>query len=287
MKCSLISITLLHQISDSCPSTISLTFTNEIKGGYYVRLFSFVLNFSVSRLKLDLSVNLPNYLSLARILIVPLLVVVLLTPLAERWFGISGYALAIGIFLAATLTDILDGHLARSRNQVSTLGKFLDPIADKLLVSAALIVLVEKNLAPSWAVVIILGREFVVTGLRSVAAAEGIIIQAQTSGKIKMWAQSIAIVALLVAAATGNPPVSNFGLDYPAITFWEVAEVRDAFANLGTFALTSNDWKVFGYLIGRGALWLSVALAIWSLYDYLAFFFKSKQDIANAKKADA
>lgn len=231
--------------------------------------------------------NLPNYLSLARILIVPLLVVVLLTPLAERWFGISGYALAIGIFLAATITDILDGHLARSRNQVSTLGKFLDPIADKLLVSAALIVLVEKNLAPSWAVVIILGREFVVTGLRSVAAADGIIIQAQTSGKIKMWAQSVAIVALLVAAATGNPPVSNFGLDYPAVTFWEVAEVRTAFTNLASLSLTSNDWKVFGYLVGRGALWLSVALAIWSLYDYLAFFFRSKQELANAKKADA
>ena len=100
----------------------------------------------------------------------PVLVVVLLTPFAERWFGISGYALAIVIFLIASFTDILDGHLARRRNQVSTLGKFLDPIADKLLVSAALIVLVEKHLAPSWAVVIILGREFIVTGLRSVAA---------------------------------------------------------------------------------------------------------------------
>ncbi|MDM7920733.1 MAG: CDP-alcohol phosphatidyltransferase family protein, partial [Pyrinomonadaceae bacterium] len=73
--------------------------------------------------------NLPNYLTLVRIFIVPLLVVVLLTPVAEKWFGISGYALAIVLFLGATFTDILDGHLARSRNQVSTLGKFLDPIA--------------------------------------------------------------------------------------------------------------------------------------------------------------
>lgn len=207
---------------------------------------------------------------------VPLLVVALLTPVAESWLGINGYALAIIIFMAAVLTDILDGHLARSRNQVSTLGKFLDPIADKLLISAALIVLVEKQLAPSWAVVIILGREFIVTGLRSVAAAEGIIIQAQLSGKIKMWAQSVAVVALLVAAATGKPPVSNFGLDYPFLRFWEVEEVQTAFSNLSAFSLTSNDWKVFGYLVGRGALWVSVAMAVWSLYDYLSYFLKKK-----------
>ncbi len=207
----------------------------------------------------------------------PLLVVVLLTSVSERWIGVSGYALAIVIFLAAALTDFLDGHLARRRNQVSTLGKFLDPIADKLLISAALIVLVEKQLAPSWAVVIILGREFVVTGLRSVAASEGIIIQAQAIGKIKMWAQCVAVVALLVAAATGNPPVSNFGQDYPAFRFWDVAEVRAAFANLTTLSITTNDWKVFGYLVGRGALWVSVILAFWSMYNYFVFFFREKQ----------
>ena len=221
--------------------------------------------------------NLPTYLTFARIVVVPLLVVALLTPVADKVFGISGYVLAIILFVGASITDILDGHLARRRNQVSTLGKFLDPIADKLLVSAALIVLVEKHLAPSWAVVIILGREFIVTGLRSVAASEGIIIQAQTSGKIKMWAQCIAIVALLVAAAAGNPPVSNFGLDYPALKFWEVAEVQVAFSNLSSLSLTLNDWKVFGYLVGRAALWASVLLAIWSMYDYLTFFFKEKK----------
>jgi CDP-diacylglycerol--glycerol-3-phosphate 3-phosphatidyltransferase len=222
-------------------------------------------------------VNLPNYLTFARIVIVPLLVVVLLTPVAENWVGISGYALAIIIFLVAALTDIFDGYLARRRNQVSKLGKFLDPIADKLLVSAALIVLVEKHLAPSWAVVIILGREFIVTGLRSVAASEGIVIQARNIGKIKMWAQCVAIVALLVAAANGKPPVSNFGLDYPAFRFWEVAEVQAAFSNLTSMSLTANDWKVFGYLIGRGALWVSVITAIWSMYDYFTYFFREKQ----------
>jgi len=217
--------------------------------------------------------NLPNYLTLARIVVVPLLVVVLLTTVAESWLGISGYALAIGIFIAASLTDILDGHLARRRNQVSNLGKLLDPIADKLLVSAALIVLVEKHLAPAWTVVIILGREFIVTGLRSVAAADGIVIAAEKIGKIKMWAQCVAIVALLVAGATGNPPVSNFGWNLPAFPFWEVAEVQVAFSNLVRFSLTANDWKVFGYLVGRGALWISVITAIWSMYDYFKIFY--------------
>ena len=228
--------------------------------------------------------NLPNYLTLARIIIVPLLVVVLLTPIAEQWFGISSYALAIGIFLAASFTDILDGHLARRRNQVSNLGKLLDPIADKLLVSAALIVLVEKHLAPAWTVVIILGREFVVTGLRSVAATEGIIIQAQTAGKIKMWAQCVAIVALLVAAANGNPPVSNFGWELPTFRFWEVAEVQTAFSNLFNFALTTDDWRVFGYLVGRGALWASVLTACWSMYDYFKYFFVENKKRRNVGK---
>lgn len=221
--------------------------------------------------------NLPNYLTLLRILIVPLLVVVLLTDVVDSYLGISGYAFAIAIFLIASFTDILDGHLARRRNQVSNFGKLLDPIADKLLVSAALIVLVEKHLAPAWAVVIILGREFIITGLRSVAATEGIVIQAKNLGKIKMWAQCVAIVALLVAGATGKPPVSNFGLEYPSFRFWEVAEVQTAFSHLVQLNLTTNDWKVFGYLVGRGALWVSVITALWSMYDYFKFFIKERQ----------
>lgn len=232
--------------------------------------------------------NLPNYLTLTRIVIVPLLVVVLLTPVSEKWFGIQGYALAIVIFLIASFTDILDGHLARARNQVSKMGALLDPIADKLLVSAALIVLVEKHLAPAWAVVIILGREFIITGLRSVAAAEGIVISAQKVGKIKMWAQCVAIVALLVAGATGDPPVSNFGWVFPSLRFWEVAEVQIAFTNLFNFSLSSNDWKVFGYLVGRGALWIAVITACWSMYDYFKFFLvenkKRKEDLISAEK---
>jgi CDP-diacylglycerol--glycerol-3-phosphate 3-phosphatidyltransferase len=230
-------------------------------------------------------VNLPNYLTLARIVLVPLLVVILLTPFAEEWFGISSYALAIGIFLAASLTDILDGHIARKRNQVSNFGKLLDPIADKLLVSAALIVLVEKHLAPAWAVVVILGREFIITGLRSVAASEGIVIAAQKIGKIKMWAQCVAIVALLVAGAAGNPPVSNFGWSVPTFRFWEVTEVQTAFAHLFSLSVNTNDWRVFGYLVGRGALWFAVITACWSMIDYFKYFFvenKKRKTLAEA-----
>jgi CDP-diacylglycerol---glycerol-3-phosphate 3-phosphatidyltransferase len=220
-------------------------------------------------------VNLPNYITVGRIVVVPLLVVVLLTPVAERWFGMSGYALAIILFIIAAVSDIVDGQLARRRKQVSTLGKFLDPVADKLLISAALIVLVEKHLAPSWAVVVILGREFIITGLRSVAANEGIVIQAQGMGKLKMWAQCVAVVALLVAAANGTPPVSNFGLEYPA-AFWQVPEVQIAFSNLLQFTINQNDWKVFGYLVGRGALWVAVITAVWSMYGYFAYFIRER-----------
>ncbi|MEP6788965.1 MAG: CDP-diacylglycerol--glycerol-3-phosphate 3-phosphatidyltransferase [Acidobacteriota bacterium] len=225
--------------------------------------------------------NLPNYITLGRIVVVPLLVVVLLTPVAEHALGVSGYAAAIVIFVIASLSDIVDGQLARRRDQVSILGKFLDPIADKLLISAALIVLVEKHLAPSWAVVVIIGREFIITGLRSVAASEGIVIQAQSLGKLKMWAQCVAVVALLVAAANGTPPVSNFGLDYPA-AFWQVPEVRAAFSDLANFTITSNDWKVFGYLVGRGALWISVITAIWSMYGYFSYFLVERKRSAVA-----
>ena len=229
--------------------------------------------------------NLPNYLTLARIILVPLLVVILLTPFVDDYFGISSYALAIGIFLAASFTDILDGHLARRRNQVSNLGKLLDPIADKLLISAALIVLVEKHLAPAWTVVIILGREFIVTGLRSIAATEGIVIAAQKIGKIKMWAQCVAIVALLVAGATGNPPVSNFGWVLPTFRFWEVAEVQTAFGHLFNFSLDTDDWRVFGYLVGRGALWIAVITACWSMYDYFKFFLIENKNRKSLKEA--
>jgi CDP-diacylglycerol--glycerol-3-phosphate 3-phosphatidyltransferase len=230
-------------------------------------------------------VNLPNYLTVTRIIIVPLMVVVLLTPFAEEVFGVTRYALAIALFLTAAITDFFDGHLARKRNQVSKLGILLDPVADKLLVSAALIALVEKQLAPAWTVVIILGREFVVTGLRSIAASDGVIISANMTGKIKMWAQCVAIVSLMVVGANTLPPVTNAGQVLPSLRFWELPEVQTAIQHLFSFSLNGNDWRVFGYLIGRAALWVAVITSIWSMFEYFALFRRADRERKLAEAA--
>ena len=137
--------------------------------------------------------NLPNSLTVTRIFLIPLLVVVLLTGrFADR--EIWGFI----VFVIAALTDYLDGYFARKRKQVTTLGKLLDPIADKLLISAAFISLVELGIAPAWMVVIIVGREFAVTGLRSIAAAEGFTIDASKLGKSKMASQVFCVGCLIL-----------------------------------------------------------------------------------------
>ena len=137
--------------------------------------------------------NLPNALTLLRIFLVPVLVVVLLTR-AE-----GGLYLGAGIFGLAVLTDYLDGYFARRRNQVTRLGILLDPIADKLLTAAAFLSLVEMGLVPAWMVMIIVGREIAVTGLRNVAAGRGLLIPASGLGKGKMVSQVVAIFLLLLS----------------------------------------------------------------------------------------
>ena len=136
--------------------------------------------------------NLPTTLTLLRIFIVPLLVVLLLTKdeNMDLW--------AVAVFLAAAVTDSLDGYLARKRGQITTLGILLDPIADKLLTSAAFISLVELGRVPAWMVAIVIGREFAVSGLRAVASAKGFVIGASDLGKAKMVFQVIAITALVL-----------------------------------------------------------------------------------------
>ena len=218
--------------------------------------------------------NLPNALTLSRIFIVPLLVAVLLTPLSENWLGVPRYLFGVTIFVAAALTDYFDGKLARSRKQVSTLGKLLDPIADKLLISAALISLVEHNLAPAWAVVVIVGREFAVTGLRSIAATEGVIISASKMGKFKMVAQVITVGLLILSISPGQPGLANFGKPFPAITFWTVPELRTAWSHMtGPEATTWNDWQVLLYTAGRALLWVVVISSFISMWGYFRAFF--------------
>jgi CDP-diacylglycerol--glycerol-3-phosphate 3-phosphatidyltransferase len=218
-------------------------------------------------------INLPNALTLSRIFVVPLLVVVLLTPLSENWLGVQRHIIGVSLFLAASFTDYLDGRLARSRRQVSRLGILLDPIADKLLISAALISLVENRLAPAWAVCIIVGREFAVSGLRSLAAADGVLISASRMGKFKMGAQVLA-VALLIASSTGGaPPVANFGDAFPAIQFWTVPELRTALSHLFSGGLTGTDLQVLLYTAGRATLWVVVLAACYSMYQYFRAFF--------------
>jgi CDP-diacylglycerol--glycerol-3-phosphate 3-phosphatidyltransferase len=172
--------------------------------------------------------NLPNGLTISRIFLVPLLVVVLLTR-TERWELIGGI-----IFAVAALTDWLDGYLARKRGQVTTLGIMLDPIADKLLISAAFISLVQMQLAPAWMVVIIVGREFAVMGLRSIAIAQGVTIPASILGKGKMTTQVVAILLLILGRKFLGPL----------------------------------------HFLGEVALWVTVVLALVSGFDYFLRFYK-------------
>ena len=143
--------------------------------------------------------NLPNALTATRIFLVPLLVVVLLTKFEGRMIvGVRKELAGAAIFGLASLTDWLDGYLARRRQQVTPLGQLMDPLADKLLTSAAFLALVQMGLAPAWMVAIIIGRELAVTALRNRAYSRGVPMPASSLGKIKMVAQVVSILALIL-----------------------------------------------------------------------------------------
>ncbi|WP_040980228.1 CDP-diacylglycerol--glycerol-3-phosphate 3-phosphatidyltransferase [Oceanobacillus jeddahense] len=148
--------------------------------------------------------NLPNKLTFSRILMIPLFMVLMSVPFSWGSWDIGNAELPIAHFVAALIfiiaagTDWVDGYYARKYNLVTNLGKFMDPLADKLLVSAALILLVEIDLAPAWVVIIIISRELAVTGLRLVAAGEGTVLAAGSMGKLKTATQMIAIAVLLL-----------------------------------------------------------------------------------------
>ena len=179
--------------------------------------------------------NLPNKLSMLRILMIPVFVILALmnAPAAQ-------YA-AVGVFVLAAITDALDGHIARKNGLVTNFGKFIDPIADKLLVMSALIVLVERGRMPGWVCIVMLAREFAISGFRLVAAGTGKVIAAGILGKIKTVTQMIAVIVLLLTAIDG------------------------VFAPLGTFADV--------------AMYVSAFMTVWSGADYIIKNFDCIRDM--------
>ena len=175
-------------------------------------------------------INLPNAITLLRIGILPVLFLVLLEP------G-EGMSLAIAIlFILAALTDLLDGYVARRYNMVTRMGKLLDPIADKIIMSAALVLLIPVGRAPAWVVALMVMRDFAVDGLRSMAAAEGHVIEASQLGKYKTVCQIIAVSALII-----HYPI--YGIDASSI--------------------------------GTAFLYVALALSLWSGFDYLVKFYRT------------
>jgi len=187
-------------------------------------------------------VNLPNSITLTRILSIPLLIWVLSS---SRFIGLHGERelLASALFIAASITDGIDGYIARKRGQVTTMGILLDPLADKMLIAAAFITLVQFNprLVPAWIAVVIIGREFLVSGLRGIAASEGFTIEASDLGKFKMVVQIVSVVAVILDHRWREWPVYK-GYFFPV------------------------DWIAFA------AIWFMVAVSLISALDYFWAF---------------
>ncbi len=199
--------------------------------------------------------NLPNYITFARILMVPILVVVLMTRVQNHLI------IGVMLFWIASLTDWLDGYLARRWNEVTVLGKLLDPLADKLLVAGALMSLVELNLAPAWMAFIILAREFAITGLRGIASEEGVTIAAGTVGKWKLGAQVAAISCLMLG---------------PKLDPWLFTLTK---REIFIFFIRLN--RPYAFIMGMGMIlmWIAVVLAIWSA----AVYFKDFWDVVGER----
>ncbi|HET7209057.1 MAG TPA: CDP-diacylglycerol--glycerol-3-phosphate 3-phosphatidyltransferase [Terriglobales bacterium] len=199
--------------------------------------------------------NLPNYITLSRIFSIPLLMWILLSNHFNGSYG-EKELLASALFIAASITDGIDGYLARKRGQITTMGMLLDPLADKLLIAAAFVTLVQFNpvLVPAWMAVVIIGREFLVSGLRSIAASEGFTIQASDLGKTKMFVQIVSVVAVIV--------------DHR----WKV-------------------WPLYGgyyfpvHWIAYIAIWVMVCLSLISAIDYfVAFWSKIDRQVVRSRR---
>ncbi|MFD0049381.1 CDP-diacylglycerol--glycerol-3-phosphate 3-phosphatidyltransferase [Actinomycetes bacterium NPDC127524] len=193
--------------------------------------------------------NLPNKITISRIFLIPVFMIIMLVPFSWGSVSLGDFTLPVThligaiIFIIASATDWIDGYYARKLNLVTNFGKFLDPLADKLLVSAALIILVDLDLAEhlSWIVIIIISREFAVTGLRLILAGTGEVVAANMLGKVKTWTQIIAIAALLL---------HNFPFEFISFPFAEIM------------------------------LWIALIFTVWSGLDY---FVKNKEVFKNSK----
>lgn len=191
--------------------------------------------------------NLANKLTLGRIFLVPVFLIFI--AISDIPYGTF---IATFIFILASLTDKIDGYVARSRNQITNFGKFMDPLADKLLVTAALISLVELQVVPAWAAIVIIAREFAVSGLRTIAASEGKVIAASWWGKIKTVIQIIAIIILLLKVNVSTS------------------------AYLTKLVTEIDFWNIFFEYMPNISLGLAVIITIMSGVDY---FRKNKHTI--------
>lgn len=183
--------------------------------------------------------NIPNILTMMRIAAIPLMAVLLMSPTKSAGFW------AAALFSIASITDWLDGYLARRMGIVTVFGKFLDPIADKLIVMAAMIMILPFGRVPAWMVLVILGREIIITGLRGIASSEGIVIQASDLGKYKTIFQITAIIGLLLHYDYNW----FFGIAHPLL-------------------------QVNMHNAGMFFLWIAFILTVWSGIDYLVRFIK-------------
>jgi CDP-diacylglycerol---glycerol-3-phosphate 3-phosphatidyltransferase len=193
-------------------------------------------------------VNLPNYITLSRIASIPLIIWILTTPYFGGKEATLRVVLASGLFILASITDGLDGYLARRRGQITTMGMLLDPLADKLMIAACYITLVHliPEIVNVWVVVLIIGREFLISGLRSIAASEGFTIEASELGKLKMVVQIVSVVAAILAIR------------------WDVWHF-----NFGLFSFVLDV-----DLVARMAIWFMVAVSVISAVDYFWAFWK-------------
>jgi CDP-diacylglycerol--glycerol-3-phosphate 3-phosphatidyltransferase len=200
------------------------------------------MNFAASQLitkkRLSIIFTLPNLLTLFRIFVTPLFFI-LFFYFPTKVFSL----LASLLFTLASLTDFLDGYIARRWNLETSLGKFLDPLADKLLVAVALIMLIPLDRVPSWMVAVIIGREILVTGLRVVAVTEGLVISASRLGKYKTVLQILSVICLL-------------------IHYEYQLNIQSSY-----FLINFNE-------MGMGLLWIAMFVTVWSGIDYFRKFFK-------------